>query len=281
MTRRVVIGYEPTQRGKDALELGRLLSELLAARPLVVTALQYSRAAMGVENLEKALRVDTAESFEIARDHLRFLDPETRAIAARSPADGLADLAEEIDASVIVIGSAHRGPVGRVVFGSTAEKLLHSAPAPVAIAPLGFGADQPRHVLRLGICFDGSAESAHALEAGIELAERVHGSLTLLSVGPRRIASVLDAGLARVPSGVPAEGHRLAGPAAQAIAEAAEDFDLLLLGSRGRGPVLRTVLGSVSGPIARNAPCPVLVLPRGAGAESLGLGAVGSRDEAP
>ena len=72
---------------------------------------------------------------------------------------------------------------------------------------------------------------------------------------------VLDDGLAKVPPGVPADGELLVGPVAEMIAEAAKDFDLLLLGSRGRGPLLRTLLGSVSGPIARNAPCPVLVLP--------------------
>jgi hypothetical protein len=55
------------------------------------------------------------------------------------------------------------------------------------------------------------------------------------------------------------------------IAEAAEDFDLLAIGSRAYGPVRRALLGSVSARLVSNAPCPILVLPRGAGSDPLGL----------
>lgn len=45
---------------------------------------------------------------------------------------------------------------------------------------------------------------------------------------------------------------------------AAEDADLLLVGSHGRGPVARVLLGSVSDYVIRHAPCPVLVTRVGA-----------------
>jgi nucleotide-binding universal stress UspA family protein len=38
--------------------------------------------------------------------------------------------------------------------------------------------------------------------------------------------------------------------------------DLLVLGSRGFGPVMRLLIGSVSSRVIREAPCPVLVVPR-------------------
>ncbi len=38
--------------------------------------------------------------------------------------------------------------------------------------------------------------------------------------------------------------------------------DLLVVGSRGYGPVLRVLLGSVSTRLIHIAPCPVLVIPR-------------------
>lgn len=49
-------------------------------------------------------------------------------------------------------------------------------------------------------------------------------------------------------------------PADSIVAAAqAEEADLLLVGSHGRGPIGRLLLGSVSEYVVRNAPCPVLV----------------------
>ena len=62
----------------------------------------------------------------------------------------------------------------------------------------------------------------------------------------------------------------LHGPAAEALAEEAKDLDLLILGSRGYGPVKGALLGSVSAKLMGSAPCAVLVLPRGSGVDPLG-----------
>jgi nucleotide-binding universal stress UspA family protein len=72
-----------------------------------------------------------------------------------------------------------------------------------------------------------------------------------------------------VPADLVAQGRLLYGFAAEALEDAAKKADLLVLGSRGRGPLMRTALGSVSGPLARRAPCPILVIPRGGMAGSL------------
>jgi nucleotide-binding universal stress UspA family protein len=53
-------------------------------------------------------------------------------------------------------------------------------------------------------------------------------------------------------------------PATVLADEASAGLDLLVVGSRGYGPVRRIVLGSVVARLLRLAPCPVLVLPRGA-----------------
>ena len=49
-------------------------------------------------------------------------------------------------------------------------------------------------------------------------------------------------------------------PADRLIAESS-DLDLLVIGSRGRGPLRRLVLGSVTGTVAGGAACPVLAIP--------------------
>jgi nucleotide-binding universal stress UspA family protein len=51
------------------------------------------------------------------------------------------------------------------------------------------------------------------------------------------------------------------GLAGDVLCRAAQDADLLVLGSHGHSRVRHTVLGSVSEECVRNAPCPVVVIP--------------------
>jgi len=75
--------------------------------------------------------------------------------------------------------------------------------------------------------------------------------------------AVLAEGLKLVPEGVAATTRRLDGPAAPELEKVcAEGVDLLVLGSRGYGPLMRVLLGSVSGHVFRHAPCPVMVARR-------------------
>lgn len=50
---------------------------------------------------------------------------------------------------------------------------------------------------------------------------------------------------------------------ADGLLAAARHVDLLVMGSRGRGPLRAAILGSVSHSVSRRAPCPVVILPRG------------------
>jgi nucleotide-binding universal stress UspA family protein len=51
-------------------------------------------------------------------------------------------------------------------------------------------------------------------------------------------------------------------PVQKLLEDAEIGVDLLVLGSRGFGPVMRLLIGSVSSRVIREAPCPVLVVPR-------------------
>ena len=295
MRDKIIIGYEPTPQGEDALALGAIFAEVLGAKTIVATDLSWPQSLMGPSDLERALEVDTDELFAVARDRLLPLEVETRAIANPSPAAGLYQLAELEYASLLVLGSSHRGPVGRVFPGSVAESLLHGAPCAIAVAPRGFGLGPERRLLRIAVAFDGSAEAWAALETAIGIARRTHASLGILTVAERphigestsmvvlNLAElhdlerrekqrILELALHRVPHGLDADGHVLTGEPGPTLAEAAGDFDLIITGSRGYGPLRRTILGSASAELIRHAPCPVLVLPRGVGVDPLGVG---------
>ena len=63
----------------------------------------------------------------------------------------------------------------------------------------------------------------------------------------------------------------LEGDAAGMLAEASEEFDLILVGSRGYGPLRHVLLGGTTRTLFDAASCPVLALPRGGSEELLEL----------
>lgn len=301
MSRKIIIGYDGSDQSEDALALGGVLAEVLDAQPLVVDVVRLPEQVMGPENVKLALRELSEPLFGRAKDHLALAkdrlsghELETRAMLGSSAARALHELAELDPPLVTVVGSTHRGDLGRVLLGSTGESLLSGAPCAVAVAPRGYAAEGEPHLLRIGVAVNGASESWSALEAGISLAGGLHGALVLLAVveplpsvfTPTTVLSpeefkaaseeaaseVFEQALARVPSELSVEQRLLSGDPAEEIAEAAKDLDLLLLGSRGYGPLRRALLGGVAGRVMRLAPCPVLVLPRGAGSDPLGFG---------
>jgi nucleotide-binding universal stress UspA family protein len=69
----------------------------------------------------------------------------------------------------------------------------------------------------------------------------------------------------KLPAALRAKGLLLKGHAAEELLKETElGVDLLVMGSRGHGPLGRVLLGGVSAKVVRSAPCPVLVVPRSA-----------------
>ena len=296
MDRKVIIGYDGSPNAADALALGRQLCEALSATPLVASTVGYPDYLMDASDLRAAVKQQTDPHFAAAREQLAGMEVETWATNSDSVAGALSELAEAKEPLAIVIGSAHRGPVGRVLLGSTGKSLLPAAPCAVAVAPRGYRDDANASLRSVGVAVNGTAESRAALGAAVGLAQRLNGSLsslTLLSVAglpaysyiaaPGTAAvdieraeevhatTVLQEAAAEVPESLSVSTKQLKGDAALKIAEASGDLDLLVIGSRGYGPVRRVLLGSVSAGLLRTAPCPLLVIPRAAGPDPLRL----------
>jgi nucleotide-binding universal stress UspA family protein len=75
----------------------------------------------------------------------------------------------------------------------------------------------------------------------------------------------LEEAAADVDAVVDVRTEALTGEPGRRLREHATPDDLLVLGSRGYGPVQSVLLGSVSKAVVGNSPCPVVVVPRASG----------------
>jgi nucleotide-binding universal stress UspA family protein len=292
--RTLIIGYQTTDEGRDALALGRVLAETTNSSPLVAMVFTWPTDLLSRTDLEAALRADSSRPLAAAADELAGLAPRTKALADLSPSSALASLAEASAASMIVVGSSHLGRIGRTLLGGTAASLLHGAPCSVAVAPRGYAAGPRRAMRQVGVAFDGSPEAWSALQSAIGLATRTDGRLTVITVADfphygyasalsalsagdirdtesRDRRRVLDLALARCPSELAVDGRLLTGDAGSVLADSSREFDVLLTGSRRHGPLRSTMLGSATRRLVSGAGCPVVVLPRATAADPLGL----------
>jgi nucleotide-binding universal stress UspA family protein len=224
----------------------------------------------------------------IARD--AGLEATTAVVTSGTPWRGLVAAAEEHGAAVIVCGTRGEGGFSRAVLGSTSSSLLHNAPLPVLVVPADAGALTGPAV----IGYDGSDGARDAVGLAAKLlagrpAVVVHGWASpvrrsawgaSLMGGPldefQQIATDLDGMFTGEAEELAEEGARLArdqGLDARALAvESApgawraltaaartEEAAVVVTGSRGRGAVASTLLGSVSSGLVHNAEVPVLV----------------------
>jgi nucleotide-binding universal stress UspA family protein len=276
---RLLVGYDGSDGGRDALELARVLGIAEGTEAIVVSVIPYGPLPVRFAELEDAAAAAALPLLTEAREKLAGLEVETRAFGGGSPAWVLTDLAERHEVDLIVLGSPHRGPVGRTLIGSVAEGVLHGAPCSVAVAPRGYAQAGHGPFGRIGVAYDGTPEAKAALRRAGALAAETGAAVRILTVvappvplpgvagyvpvEPPQPDLILAEAMRELGPEIAAEGRKLGGPPAATLASACEDgIDLLLAGSRGYGPMLRAMLGSVTSRLIAEAPCPVLVVPR-------------------
>ena len=260
---KIIVGVDGTERSADAVHFATRLARRARADLLLACAYPYDDAAAHVDGeRRRLLREEAQATLDAATLLVAHAAPvATRTIADHSPARALHTLAVHERASLVVIGSSHRGAVGRVFAGTTAERLLHGAPCPVAVVP---HSALPGSLHTIAVGWDGSPESAAAVVGAAAVARRGGGLLRIVRVldddadegGPAELLQTLPAGLRL-------EHVLRHGDPVAVLAAVSEDADLLVLGSRGYGPHRAVLLGGVSGRVVRTAACPVIVVPRG------------------
>ena len=269
----IVIGWDGTPAARDALALAKVVRAVAGGTLVPAAVSEHGVDAPAVlAAVERELPYGSAHRCE--------------ALAEGPPAERLLELARGLDAALIVLGpSSVHGP--RAAIGSVAEKILHSSPCPVAVAPPGFASETAPGLRVIGVAFDGSDESWAALRAAEEIALAASGTLRVvgvlqpvvgatggmagfygygepIEVSRDRLYEVLEEAAAAVDPRVRALPVLVRGePAAELIRRSAA-LDLLVMGSRSHGPLSRVALGSTSSRVMRAGASPVLVVPRAA-----------------
>jgi nucleotide-binding universal stress UspA family protein len=206
--------------------------------------------------------------------------------AGESLARAVYALAETVDAKMLVIGSARRWLMGRVLPSAVTDRLLHGAPCPVAVAPTGFSfADADAGLELIGVAFTDTPDGHAAVAMARALAGPARAAVRVLTVADpladgsicRVAEAVLRRGIDAVPHARSAGGEILSGHPADALAAASEDFGLLVCGARGYGPVRTVLLGATSHSLVRKAGCPVLVVAPGTARHEVSRASISTR----
>jgi nucleotide-binding universal stress UspA family protein len=283
----ILVGFDGSEHGCDALALGRALSATLSARLVVVIAytpeqwLWAPGTADPMDRDERERVVAQAEAAFSGGDRVEF-----RTVASPSAAGALHAEAEREQAQIIVVGSSHRGVMGRMLLGTVTQEVLDAAPCAVAVAPRGLAANPEIRFSRVGVGFDDTPAAHDALavarsfaacaRAELRLAWAAHLATRALPLAftsymnpdyfedvRAEVEDRLERAAAPIREDVTVRAEIVPGPTTAALVKQSERLDLLVLGSRGYGPLTRVLLGSVSRLVVNDARCPVLVVPRG------------------
>ena len=168
-------------------------------------------------------------------------------------------LGERVDAALVVVGPTGVGFLKVLHLGSTTDHLVHHPPAPLLIAR------NDRPVRRVLAAIDGSDHAQYAVEklAAMPWFANVESvAVVMVSDDDAGATEVLERASA-VLGGVSVRTQRL--PSAESKAEAilaaadVESVDLVVVGTRGVGPLQRLLAGSTATAIVERAPCSVLM----------------------
>ncbi len=290
----VAVGYLAGKCGTSPLYLAAEAAKTLKTTLTVVTVVPrpWMTPSLGRIDAEYAqyaeqLAATSAKQAQECIDSIAGgLEVNYHKVAHRSASGGLLEAAGDLEPEVLILGSAPDGKLGQVVVGSTADRLLHSSPVPMAISPRGYRGSKAGGLTRITAAYPGTPEALHVVERVAALAERLGVPMRVVTftvrgrtmyppeVGLRVEDSILEqlASQARETlaqlraDGVVGEDVELRVVTGNGWDEALDDAewqdgDLLAIGTSPVGGIARVFLGSRGSKILRHSPVPVLVLP--------------------
>ena len=276
----LVCGVDDSPHAADVVAFARTLAERLGLRLRLVHSVHPDGFLAGEP------RRDALRRGEALLDALGATDgADERIVELGDPIELLLQALNE-GAALGVVGSRGRGPARAALLGSVSNAIAHASPCPVIVVPPGAAieiGDEPTIVVGI----DGSAGADAAVEHAGTLAHALGGRLMAVQARPDALVPhATSLMLGRQPFGGPIEDTRGATitvprPLARAdvdvrigtrietgtvaarlaVVAAREPSAIIVVGTRGHGPVRSAVFGSVSTRLAASAPVPVMIVP--------------------
>jgi hypothetical protein len=287
--RTILAAIDPTSTGQSTFRQAVRLAASMRAKLIAVSI------APRYEGNMNRWKIDDADE-EMGQPFLNCLKDAERVAASLGqsiqtvhrvgdPGEEIVNLAEEVGAGLLIIGSPKRSFVERVLLGRIAAKVVGLSPCDVLMVPenaeVNFG--------RILVGIDGSRHSMEAGQRALDLALSYGGEVHALAVLDVPVdRSLLFGVLAEAESknfsaletmagqgkklGVPVVTKLGDGSPYVTIVKYSEDqhMDLIVLGSYGRTALTRFLLGSVVERVAALSRLPTLVVKK--------LGSHGVRD---
>jgi nucleotide-binding universal stress UspA family protein len=198
-----------------------------------------------------------------------------------APSTAISEAARPGD-EIVVGATGHTGFLDGLL-GSVTTSVMHRSRVPVIVVPAKSIAEASPKMHKIVVGVDGSVSSLQALDWAYDEALLTAAELTVVhgwiypyeglrtSVNEPRALMQLDATQelnasveslgARLSSGaVPIHAKLVEQAPAEALLGEASDADLLVVGSRGRGVLLASLLGSVCHTVVQHATCPVAII---------------------
>ncbi|MEU7141664.1 universal stress protein [Nocardia sp. NPDC046473] len=272
----VVVGVDDSSTSLNAARWAAYLAANLHA-PLLIASALGRRVPAGIGVLDDvrsshwygSAREIAYRSVELVRTCEPELTIDT-VIAPQSAASALVDLSGH--ARFLVVGG--QTTFGARMTGPTTAHVADHAHCPVVVWRGENGHPIPRDK-PVAVGVDGTELSASAIAHGFELAAALGVSLVAVHTWPSRIEPIgrhLDRGeaecvlLAESLAGWRTEYPDVAvtemsvpGFAPTVLTEIAEQVQLLVVGSRGRGSAISAIAGSTSRDLLHHASCPILI----------------------
>jgi nucleotide-binding universal stress UspA family protein len=287
-----LVAYSADRGGQEALSLGMMLSKRDKAKLVVCLILPKTWGYPSMANVDAEYAafldkhaqktLDKAKAYVGDQLPVQFITRNNN-----SAEQGLIATAEELGADIIVLGSSRGAASGKFLEGSVTRNLLHLSKLPVALAPRGFEAAPKTVLTRLTCAFAATRKSRSTVEYCLKFARKYQVPLRL-STFVVRDKQMYPTGAGYQVENLVANQWKSQATAAQKalLGDLQSDVpvktqigdganwkealssigwkpgEMLVIGSGRIGPLAQVFLGSNGSRIIRNAPVPMIIVPR-------------------
>lgn len=269
----IVVGAHPKRHEQEPIGFAIAISRLTHAPIDVVASYWFDTTPQRTapDEYGRVLREEIEQKLDPGLNGPDGPGGEVRIhVMSGSVSHALQETASEAGAGLIIVGSTHRGAVGRITLGTTADRVLDHAPCPVVVVPRGFR-DEGIAPRRVGVAFVDTEGGRSALRAGAAIAHCADASLIAYTViephaheADRNRAKVaVERAIADIGRGVHAEARVLTSGGVEALAAQSRELDFLVRGVRGRGPVRPPLAFGLPSKLAQRTACPFVIVPPG------------------